>query len=34
MPKIDDAGLGWWFDVMKRQGMLTRDMDVKKLLYP
>jgi NitT/TauT family transport system substrate-binding protein len=33
-PKIDIADLTWWFDVMKRQGMLTRDMDVKKLLYP
>jgi NitT/TauT family transport system substrate-binding protein len=33
-PKIDIADLNWWFDVMKRQGMLTRDMDVKKLLYP
>lgn len=34
VPKIDAAGLGWWFDVMKRQGMLTHAIDVKKLLYP
>jgi NitT/TauT family transport system substrate-binding protein len=33
-PKIDTADLDWWFGVMKRQGMLTRDIDVKKLLYP
>ena len=33
-PKIDIADLNWWFDVMKKQGMLTHDMDVKKLLYP
>ncbi|HEX4192353.1 MAG TPA: ABC transporter substrate-binding protein [Stellaceae bacterium] len=33
-PKIDTADLAWWFDVMKRQGMLTHDMDVNKLLYP
>jgi NitT/TauT family transport system substrate-binding protein len=29
---IDD--LTWWFDVMKRQDMLTRDIDVKALLIP
>lgn len=34
VPKIDAAGLGWWFDVMKRQDMLTHAIDVKKLLYP
>ena len=34
VPKIDAAGLGWWFDVMKRQGMLTHAIDVRKLLYP
>jgi NitT/TauT family transport system substrate-binding protein len=34
VPKIDAAGLGWWFDVMKRQDMLTHAVDVKKLLYP
>jgi NitT/TauT family transport system substrate-binding protein len=34
VPKINTADLEWWFDVMKRQGMLTHDMDVKKLLYP
>ena len=34
VPKIDDTGLGWWFDVMKRQDMLTHAIDVKKLLYP
>jgi NitT/TauT family transport system substrate-binding protein len=33
-PKIDTADLAWWFGVMKQQGMLTHDMDVKKLLYP
>jgi NitT/TauT family transport system substrate-binding protein len=33
-PKIDLADLGWWSDVMKKQGMLTHDVDVKKLLYP
>ena len=34
VPKIDAAGLGWWFDVMKRQGMLLHPIEVKKLLYP
>lgn len=33
-PKIDTADLDWWFGVMKQQGMLTHDMDMKKLLYP
>jgi len=33
-PHINIADLDWWFGVMKKQGMLTRDMDVKKLLYP
>jgi hypothetical protein len=28
------ADLAWWFGVMKRQDMLTRDIDVKKLLFP
>lgn len=31
-PVIDTKDLAWWFDVMKRQGMLTRDIDVKALL--
>jgi NitT/TauT family transport system substrate-binding protein len=31
-PTIDVAGLTWWFDVMKRQDMLTRDLDVTTLL--
>ena len=33
-PHINSVDLDWWFGVMKKQGMLTRDMDVKKLLYP
>jgi NitT/TauT family transport system substrate-binding protein len=33
-PHIDEADLDWWFGVMKRQGMLTHDIDVRKLLYP
>jgi NitT/TauT family transport system substrate-binding protein len=33
-PKIDVADLDWWFGVMKKQGMLTHDVDVTKLLYP
>lgn len=31
-PAIDTNDLVWWFDVMKRQDMLTRDLDVKTLL--
>jgi NitT/TauT family transport system substrate-binding protein len=34
VPKINRDDLAWWFDVMKRQGMLTRAIDVNKLLYP
>src|SRR5262249_43085858 len=30
-PVINTDDLTWWFDVMKRQGMLTRDFDVKAL---
>ncbi len=33
-PHIDTADLEWWFNVMKRQDMLTRNMDVKTLLAP
>ena len=31
-PEIAIDDLTWWFGVMKRQGMLTRDFDVKPLL--
>jgi NitT/TauT family transport system substrate-binding protein len=31
-PVIDTDDLAWWFAVMKRQDMLTRDFDVKTLL--
>lgn len=31
-PAIDTNDLAWWFDVMKRQDMLTRNLDVKTLL--
>ena len=31
-PSIDTNDLAWWFGVMKRQDMLTRDLDVKLLL--
>jgi NitT/TauT family transport system substrate-binding protein len=31
-PAIDTDDLIWWFDVMKRQNMLTRDLDVKTLI--
>ena len=31
-PAIDTNDLAWWFGVMKRQDMLTRDLDVKTLL--
>jgi NitT/TauT family transport system substrate-binding protein len=33
-PTIDANDLAWWFGVMKRQDMLTRDLDVKTLLVP
>jgi NitT/TauT family transport system substrate-binding protein len=33
-PRINVDDLAWWFGVMKRQGMLTRDIDLKKLLFP
>jgi NitT/TauT family transport system substrate-binding protein len=33
-PEINIDDLTWWFGVMKRQGMLTRDFDVKPLLAP
>lgn len=33
-PAIDTDDLTWWFGVMKRQGMLTHDLDVKTLLAP
>ncbi len=31
-PLIDTDDLAWWFAVMKRQDMLTRDIDLKTLL--
>jgi NitT/TauT family transport system substrate-binding protein len=31
-PTIDTDDLAWWFAVMKRQDMLTRDIDLKTLL--
>ena len=31
-PAIDSDDLAWWFGVMRRQDMLTRDLDVKTLL--
>jgi len=31
-PKIEIEDLAWWFGVMKRQEMLTRDLDLKSLL--
>lgn len=31
-PMIDTDDLAWWFGVMKRQDMLTRDIDLKTLL--
>jgi NitT/TauT family transport system substrate-binding protein len=34
IPNINTDDLDWWFDVMKKQGMLTHDLDMKKLLYP
>jgi len=34
VPHIDTNDLDWWFGVMKQQGMLTHDLDMKKLLYP
>ncbi|HEV8014188.1 MAG TPA: ABC transporter substrate-binding protein [Stellaceae bacterium] len=33
-PAIDADDLDWWFGVMKRQDMLTHDIDVKTLLVP
>ena len=34
VPNINTDDLAWWFGVMKQQGMLTHDLDMKKLLYP
>ncbi|HKT16529.1 MAG TPA: ABC transporter substrate-binding protein [Stellaceae bacterium] len=34
VPKLDPAGLGWWIEEMKRQKMLSTDIDPAKLILP